>query len=401
MNLSESVIVSSYNDQNKGIYVKTSSDKVTVIGQSTKRQLHLRRTAWNLETFIVNEVTDLCISEYEYFAVSMNSPYYYFFYKSSVLIVGTSNDTLLKLTVTQLVTTRVGDANATLIPGREYSFVISRLQTVYLLSTNDLTGTRIVTNKPVSVFSGQGLIQIPWDTYPFSYLIEQIPPTTLWGNVYYVIPFVNSRSGYAVKVLSASVCVVNIHFNNFTNLKISVRSGESLYKVFLNDETCTIHSASKILVVQYSLGYYRDIGPFMTIVPSTMHYLSKTIFSTVYIDHDHRYYDIDLLGNHYINIVVQAEYYQLEMIYLVTEGMNKSLDTQEWLPIKVNSLIKAYGTTVSNVSLGVAEVIHTNKCMGIQDMEDMVLVLILSVLKYVRRYLSYNCCLINGGYVYL
>ena len=182
VNLSESVLVSSYNDQNNGIYLKTSSDKVTVIGQSTEGRYFRRRrqTARFLDTFIINEIKDLCISEYEYFPVSVNSSYYYYY--SSVLIVGTRNDTLLKLTVIQLVTTRVGDANATtLIPGREYSFVVNRLQTVYLSSTNDLTGTRIVTNKPVSLFSGHGLTGVPRDTYPYSYLIEQMPPTALWG----------------------------------------------------------------------------------------------------------------------------------------------------------------------------------------------------------------------------
>ena len=399
VNLPESVIVSSYNDQNNGIYLKTSSDKVTVIGQSSSRSMFLRRRAFGLDTFIINEITDLCISEYEYFAVSMNSSYYY--YNSSVLIVGTSNDTLLKLTVTQPVTTRVGDANATtLIPGREYSFVINRLQTIYLSSTNDLTGTRIVSSKPVSVFSGHGYTGIPWDTYPRSYLIEQMPPTTLWGNVYYVIPFTNPLSGYAVKILAASDCVVDIHFNNFTNLEISLRSGESLYKVFFNNETCTIYSVSRILVIQFSLGYRYD-GPLMTLVPSPIHYLSKTIFSSI---DSNRYYEIDRLGNHYINIIVLAQYYQPDMIYMVTGGMNKSLDTQEWIPIIVNNVTEAYGTTVSNVSLGVTEIVHTNKAA-------LMSMIVYGFLRYggygttanpfsseIRRYIYCNCCLNNRGY---
>ena len=360
VDLPKSVIVSSYNDQNKGIYLKTSSDKVTVIGQSINRRLHLKRATRGLETFIIDEITDLCISEYEYFAVSVNSSYISYYYKSSVLIVGTRNDTLLKLTVTQPVTTRVGDTNATtLISGIEYSFVIDRLQTMYLSSTNDLTGTRIVTNKPVSVFSGHGYTGIPWHTYPRSYLIEQMPPITSWGNVYYVV---NPHLGYAVKVLAASDCVVNVHFNNFTKLIISLRSGESLYKVFLNNETCTIHSVSRILVVQFSLGpgYDEHVGPFMTLVPSPMHYLSKIIFSTVLSNNDYHYDDNDD-WIHYINIIVLAQYYQPDMIYLVTEGINKTLDTQEWIPINVNNVTEAYGTTVSNVSLGVVEIIHTNK----------------------------------------
>ena len=49
------------------------------------------------------------------------------------------------------------------------------------------------------------------------------------------------------------------------------------------------------------------------------------------------------------------------MIYLVTGGMNKSLDNHEWLPIKVNNITEAYGMTINISSVGISEVIHANK----------------------------------------
>ena len=368
VNFSRSVIVSSYSDQNKGIYLKTSSDEVTVIGQSTqgKDAWSYRRMTRDLDTFIVNEITDLHISEYEYFAVSVNNSCFTYRYNSSVLIVGTRNDTLLKLTVTQPITTRIGDANATtLIPGREYSFMINRLQTVYLSSTYDLTGTRIVTNKPVSVFSGHPLTAILWDNAPRAYLVEQMPPTALWGDVYYLIPFAN-QLGYAVNIIAANECVVNIHctnFTNFNNTSVSLRRGNEFFVMFLNNETCTIWSVSKILVVQFSIGYQYYNGPMMTLVPPSVFYLSKIIFSTYMRNHDYSFYDDDYWSwTHYINIIVLAQYYQPDMIYLLTGGLKKSLDTQEWIPIKVNNITEAYGTTVYNISsVGISEIVHTNK----------------------------------------
>ena len=361
--LSYSVLVSSYNDQNNGIYLCTSSDKVIVIGQSADGRFsrRRRRTARNLDTFVISEIKDLFISDYKYFAVSANSSSR----NSSVLIVGTRNDTLLKLMVTQPVTTRVGNANVTtLIPGKMYSFVIYRLQTVYLSSSYDLTRTRIVTNKPVSVFSGHGCAAVPMDAYPCSYMVEQMPPTALWGSIYYVIPFVNHHIGYALKILAANECVVNIHCINSTNFS-TLRIAENVSETFLCNETCTVWSVSKILVVQFPLGGYQyNGGPMMSLVPPSIHYHNKIFFSPfLEVDSDYIYYRMyDQEWIHYINVIVPAEYYQPDMIYLVNNGINKSMDTQEWMPIKFDNITKAYGTIISNISsVGMSEIIHTDK----------------------------------------
>ena len=347
--------MSSYSDQNKGIYVKTSSDKVTVIGQSAKGSLSSKSIAWGLDTFIVNEIKDLSINEYEYFAVSVNVSCFYGNYNSSVLIIGTRNNTVLQLAVTQSVTTLVGDIIVTLIPGREYSFVINKLQTIFLSSFNDLTGTRIVTNNPVSVFSGHGIGSIVYNGFS-SYLVEQMPPTVLWGNTHYITSLSNRHSEYAIKILAANECILSIYCNSYINNTISLESGKSVIKFLLKNETCEIQSSSKLLVVQFSFGF-RYRGSVMTLVPPTKHYLNNMTFSTYFSGFDYSYYWPEV---HFINIIVLAQYYQPDMIYLVTKGTNKTLATQEWTPIKVDNTTKAYATSV-NISLGMGQIIHTNK----------------------------------------
>ena len=51
---------------------------------------------------------------------------------------------MMKLTVTQPATIKVRDTDTILTSGRQYSFVINRLQTVYIESLDDLTGTKIL-----------------------------------------------------------------------------------------------------------------------------------------------------------------------------------------------------------------------------------------------------------------
>ena len=342
VNLPKSVEVSP-DDQNKGIYLTTSSKTVTVIGQNVL----LSSTIYSVGTFAAFPNSPICTSGHvlKYYGVSVTERSQ--MYNSSVLIVGTENNTMMKLTVTQPVTIKVDNAETDLTPGRQYSFVINRLQTVCVASLEDLTGTKMVTNKSVSVFSGHQM-DINYD-----YLIEQIPPTISWGRVYYTVPLATRRS-YTIKVLAAYDSTnVDIYCND-TKYSFTINESEFINRTFSLQEHCVIHSSKKVLVAQFALGD-SDSGhgdPMMTVVPAINQYTSKFIFS-VLRNHKSSSY------NHFVNIIVLAQFYQPDMIYLISGGVNKSLDTQKWVPVKVNNVIEAYATKVS-VSESVAEIIHAD-----------------------------------------
>ena len=130
------------------------------------------------------------------------------------MIVGTENNTQMKLIVPYSVTVSVGNITTQLSPNREYSFVINRLQTVYMQSPNDLTGTKIITDSEVSVISGHDTGYVPVNVesdYP-DHLVEQIPCKKFWGKEYYITPIVTRTS--TIKVLAAY---------NFTNVNVMVQ----------------------------------------------------------------------------------------------------------------------------------------------------------------------------------
>ena len=88
----------------------------------------------------------------------------------------------------------------------------------------------------------------------------------------------------------------------------------------------------------------------MTLVPAVNQYLNKIYFSTI---------SSNPAYNHYVNIIVMEQYYQPDMIYLMAGGVNRSLVTQQWIPIQVNTTIEAYVTQV-NIPEGMAQVLHSN-----------------------------------------
>ena len=338
--------VSSYNDQDKGIYLTVSSNKVTVIGQNLDD--------YASDSFLALPTIELA-DTYVYYGVSVpRTSVHSSLYDSSILIVGTQNNTILKLTTTQSVNVAVGNAVTYITAGREYSFIINRLQTFYVGSLHDLSGTKIVTDKPVSVFSGHRCANVPWNVVACSHLIEQLPPTALWGEVYYIVPLADKRS-YTIKVLAAyNHTIVNMFCNSTIEL-FTLNEREFVNKTSQTKEYCAVYSNKEVLVVQFSHGGAEDNrygDPVMTLVPATNHYLSTFEFSTIRNPVRSGY-------NHYVNIIVMEQYYQPNMIFLIAGGVKRSLATQQWVSIQVNNTIEAYATQVT-IPEGVAQVFHTD-----------------------------------------
>jgi len=337
--------VVSHVEQNKGIYLKTSSDSVTIIGHNTRR---IR--GGSIDTFLVLPTAKLSIPMHVYFGISPPRSGHVIRYQNVVLIVGTEHNTIMKLTVMQSVDVSVGSTTTNLIPGREYSFVINRLQTVSVASREDMSGTKVVTNKPVSVYSGHQCANIPSDVTYCDHVIEQMPPTVLWGKVHYTAPLA-TRKSYTIKALAAHDSTnINIYCSN--SLKLSYTANEGNYFDIKLQEYCALISNKEILVVQFGHGRKDDNAygdPLMMLLPATTQYTYNFKFSTL---HRPSY-------KHYVNIIVLAQYYQPDMMYLITGGVTRSLNTQQWVPVKVNNNIEAYAAQVS-IPEGVAEVFHTN-----------------------------------------
>ena len=351
LNIPSSIEVSSYTDQDKGIYITATGEGIVVIGQSIE--------AGSSDSFFALPIIELG-DHYVYYGISQPSGIFLSsYYIGSILIVGTENNTMIRLMPNQPVNISMNSAVAHLTSGEEYSFVINRLETFLIGSPEDLSGTKITTDRPVSVFSGHQCADVPWDAYSCDYLVEQIPPTALWGKTYYVAPLADKVS-YTIKILAAyNSTTVNIYCNNTMESHV-INEGKFVNRTSGTKEYCAIYSNKQVLVVQFSHGgseegihnsnHHGHGDPMMTIVPATNQYLDNFNFLTF----------VHGAFLHYANFIVMEQYYQPRMIYLIGSGINRSLETEQWVPIQVNNTIEAYAASVRNIPRGMVQIYHTN-----------------------------------------
>ena len=342
IDLTTSVVVTASSDQNKGIYLNVSSNRMTVVGQDVRGQTSA--------AFLVLPSIRLGIIKYVYFGMVMVDSTSR---SSVILVVGTENNTMMNLIVTQPVTINVADSTTNVIPGRQYSFELNKFQTVYIATPTDLSGTKITTDKPASVFSGHECVLIPEAVNGCDHIVEQIPPTTVWGKVFYISPLLTRRS-YTIKILAAYNST-NISLNCNGTLQFgTINEGEFIVRNFTLQEYCAILSDKVILVAQFSHGQDEDGvngDPSMILIPAKTHYTSKFSVSTLRNPSSN--------FKHFINIIVLAQYYHPHMIYLKVGPTNQSLDAFTWVPIKVGNVTEAYVLQM-DIPEGVAEVIHTD-----------------------------------------
>jgi len=112
--------------------------------------------------------------------------------------------------------------------------------------------------------------------------------------------------------------------------------------------SCAVRSSKEVLVIQF--GHRDDTAHFMVLVPGTVHYSNKFNIFTLY---DEKFPS----DEHYVNVVVLEQFFQPEMIYLMTGTNNETLSN--WMEIKANDVIEAYATHAL-IPYGVSTIIHAD-----------------------------------------
>ena len=343
-------------EQFKGIRIKAENDRrIAVFG-------HNEEQASNDAYLGLPIVSQPAGRSYEYIAASIfgDSGTVQEDKDSVALIVGTENDTeiIVNISLTNPVLITYDEAsNSLFVPGISGNVTIQRFQTLYLqVSVGDISGTHIIANKPVSVFSGHECANVPLRSEPCDILIEQLQPIDTWGTEAVTVPL-RTRSGDLLKVFaSQDSTTVNVAYTDISsgivtndNVNLSRNGfqelGTSTVATGAISGFALIQSNNPIAVFQFSRSFTTDNNiisdPFMLSVPSCEQYRDSYAVAPAPFNET-------TIGNvatrvayvNYTNIVVPAEYFNASLITINNSPANAS----QFRPIRrADNSIWGYG----------------------------------------------------------
>ena len=319
----------------KGIHIKAEDNRrIVVFGQNEE-------VASNDAYLALPIISRPAGSSYEYIAASIygDTGSAQQAKDSVILVIGTENDTEIIVEPSVVIS----HPFASLLTGNNFipglpvqlrTVTIQRFQTFYLqVRGGDISGTRIIANKPISFFSGHECANIPLANQPCDILIEQVPPIDTWGTEVVTIPLI-TRSADTIKVFASrdSTTVSVTH----TDISSSVVTSDPSFTLNCNgfrdlviSDYALIQSNNPIGVFQYSRTFTADetiiSDPFMMWVPSCEQYRDSFAVAPAPFDPSiEGTVDGRVAYINYTNIAVPAEYFNASMITVNNNPINAS-----------------------------------------------------------------------------
>ena len=332
----------------KGIHIKTKdSKKIVVFGQNEE-------LASNDAYLALPVITPLGGRSHEYIVASVHgaSGTTQQAKDSVALVVGTENDTEIIIKPSVFIPNGLAPFRQFIpsFPDFFNRITIQRFQTIYLqVRGGDISGTRIIANKPISVFSGHECANVPYDSKPCDVLIEQTPPTDTWGSEVVTIPL-KTKGGDIIKIIaSQNATRVNVTHTNINDGAVTsspsfiLNTGQ--FKELLIKSFSLIKSNHPIEVFQFATSFKADgviiSDPLMLLVPPYKQYRNSYAVATAPFEPTIAGTVKDRVAYvNYTNIVVPAEYFNVSSLII----NNKMANASDFKPIRrADSSVWGYG----------------------------------------------------------
>ena len=332
-------------DRSKGIIIKTENERqIFVYGA--------QQVSYSMDSFLALPPHDLGAKSYTYMAAMIHTRdggRFVFGWKDIHALIGiVSVEDCTHLTITPTRNVTIGAK--VVAAGDSINVTLHRAETLLIQCVGDLTGTKVTSNRPISFFCGDQCPYIPSGVPACDQIVEQLPPVEAWGNKFATVPLKTRRSFDVFRIVAASQ-------GTTVNITCTLRNGDhgSVNTFHLNEggfadvqvrsaHFCWVEADKRILLLQFAIGQAEDYvvsDPFMALVPAVSQYTN--VFRLPMVRSHFSNYIINDF-THYLNIIIPAEHYQPDQIFLDCQSL-QSL-ALEFVPIVHSGVTMAYAIQV-------------------------------------------------------
>ena len=304
------VVASDFNNRQKGIHVySTEGDELYVVAENILSFLN-HGTFLAYPCFSLGENVD----NYEYGVISVDDPTDTL--NSQVLLVGCEDDTTITINPSQSVSLPMDAQSSSTNINVEadtlsHAITLNKMQTLLVLSVNDLTGSKIISNKPLTVISGHECANIPLSEAGCEPLAVQVPPYATWGTKFLLAPFTGRDGPQAFKAVSSASNTTFV----YTCDSESRFAPQTKVLSFFSAAYCYLEATDPIFVTELSFGGSIDNkgDPAITIVSPIDQYINTIDFVSLTSTE---------FPVNYISVTVGVDHYNADSILLDDQAID-------------------------------------------------------------------------------
>ena len=241
-------------------------------------------------TYLALPCHDQPTDEYVYYGISHETKLDNYY--GQILLVGCRDNTIVTITPTQNIqlpqNIQEHDSNiVNITAGTSYTVTLHALQTLLIaLEYFDLSGTKIVSNHPLTVIGGHQCATVPVSYSFCDSIATQVPPTINWEIQFILAPLQSRSNGQRYKIVSALNNVyVNITCHQTSTFLIGTLAGNVL--TFDSDHNTFWHVQCSQLCYIAELAFGRNYpvsgygDPLLMTVPPIRQYPHSVTFTTL------------------------------------------------------------------------------------------------------------------------
>ena len=324
---------SSYDYRHLGLHVTSSpSQPISVVMVGYTDAPH--------STYLALPCHDQPTDEYVYYGISHKTKYSNRY--GQILLVGCRDNTIVTITPTQSIklpqNIQQHDSNMVNIAvNTSHTVILHALQTLLIaVKFVDLSGTKIVSNYPLTVIGGHQCATVPVNFEGCNPIATQVPPTINWGTQFILAPLQGSSNGQRFKlIISTNNTQVNVTCKQNSTSIVLALSGDILTHDSDHNTFCYVQCSQQCYIAELAFGraHPSEYGdPLLMTVPPLKQYPHSVTFTT-----------LPEMPTNFYSIAVPADTY-----FNGTVIINGVLTKLTWTSIyNNNGTISGYGYTTS------------------------------------------------------